>query len=72
MKRQDLDGEEGKFFLLVETVDFFSNTVILEQIHIWVRAEFWNIMLKRKKIMVPCPCKAWAMIDFTICRNYFF
>lgn len=31
---------KGETVLLVETVDFFSNTVVLEQIRICVRAEF--------------------------------
>lgn len=49
MKWQDFCGEEEKFFLLAETVDFFSSTLVLVQLDISDRAEIWNVMLKEKK-----------------------
>lgn len=56
---------KGETVLLVETVDFFSNTVVLEQIRICVRAEFWKIMLKRKKMWYSAPAKPelWLVLQ---------
>lgn len=42
-------GEEEKFFLLAETVEFFSSTRVLVQLDISDRAEIWTVMLKKKK-----------------------
>lgn len=63
-------GEEEKFFLLAETVEFFSSTQVLVQLDISDRAEIWTVMLKKKKGYSAPPKTEWGLV-FTICSNCF-
>lgn len=71
MKWQDSCGEEEKFFLLAETVDFFSSTLVLVQLDISDRTEFWNVMLNKKKTpqYSVSPEIEQGLVS-TICSNY--